>query len=295
VGNIQNRFGVARDTYVTIISRVMESFANGFEPCFMIQSGDNYVPMDNAYLEMQIMSMPSKTERDVLAYDERLYKMNTYDCITTNYATLKKRHIFATTQAQSCDANVFFGSQAGVHADDILRNLPDIDATEKICTLSCDILCELAEKFSGYGKKYKFDRSKSQLFVKPAALNLWLQLQRSRPELSKVRIVTHGTSKKTFDLIAHDAFGFSLCNAGRVNGEVKGRGIYCSLDDTVSAQYSFDDPGTMLFSLLLTTADMTEQYGSWSTYALGTDFKNVVVVHESCLMLILGKLVVATQ
>ena len=290
VTKLGEKYENAIDVYTTILYRLLNYGDTYNESFYILHDDGSYQPLGNCHMEMQIHHMHDQAILDVFTYPQyKLYKINRTDVMRQNCVTSKRRHIYEKYKYYP-EFNFYFGRYAGINTLSVLSELPDVDITEPVKTIKSDILCELAENFSRYGKRYKYDSDKSRLFVKPAALNLWLQLGRSRPELTKIRIVTHGTHSRTVDAISKDAFGFSLCNAG-FNGEARGRGVYCSLSDTISSLYSDENPGTMLMILLLTTSDMYEKYGSWTTYAFGTNFDNVVVIHESCLMLVLGKLV----
>jgi hypothetical protein len=283
----QNMFCSAREMYHIIIKRLIDSYDEKFNPSYMIEYNNTYVPLTNSHMDMSLKCMPS----NACVYDalskNKIYKANENDIVIQTIGS--HNHVYR--QRNTPTRNIHYDSNSGCCKNAILRGISEVDPTLPVECLPSELLCELAEKFSFYGKQYTFDRERTQLFIKPSALNMWLNISQTRPELKKIRIVTHGTTCTSSELISKDANGFSFCNAGQ-NGEVKGRGIYCSLGDMISTEYTLGEPkGTMLLILLLSTENMDDTYGSWTLYEFGTQFKNVVAIHESCLLLVLGKVV----
>ena len=293
--HLNTRFGIARDVYTIIMNRINQYYEKNYSHSFVKRINRNeYVPILNSHIEMQFHYMDRNSTIQSCIYPYSFHKISSRDMICTNIYTKKRQHICREKEFLP-EFNIHYGSLSGVEVSEILKDLPDVDATEPIESIPSDLICEIANMFCKYGTGNKFNTEESRLFIKPAALNLWIQISQSRPELTKIRIVTHGTDTNTINLISKDAFGFSLCNAGKINGEIKGRGVYCSMGDDVSSSYSKDVPGTMLVILLLMTNNTDDDYGSWTKYPFGTLFDNVLVVHESCLMLILGKVVPLTS
>ena len=175
---------------------------------------------------MQLYHMEPESYMDVPDYAYVLYKKNDQCMFRININTFSIRHIFLSSE-YSVSNNAHFSPNVGVEIKNILDAIDNVDASEPCECVASELLCELAQAFSSFGKRIVFDVEKTQMFVKPAALALWLQI--AKVVLIDQRESYMRTSKECADSISKDPFGFSLCQAGQRNGEVKGRGIYLSL------------------------------------------------------------------
>lgn len=172
----------------------------------------------------------------------------------------------------------------------LLEDIGSIDISEAVQNVSCDLFCSLSAAFCKIDSSLSADLCKSKLMIKPAALQLWVQIARHRTEFTTARMVAHGTSKETADRIAEDPFGFSLMHAAK-NGELKGRGVYVTLYNSIAAGYNRDNPsGTVLLCLILTgdTLESSVVGNSLTAYSFLGAGIDAACVHETCLILVLG-------
>lgn len=190
-----------------------------------------------------------------------------------------------TVRRTGNDSKPFQGLAADVQM--LLEGFGAVDLSESVQNVPCDLFSSLATIFCSLDVPVGIDAEKSQLMVKPAALQMWMQIARHRSELTTARIVAHGTSRETVRMIAEDPFGFSLLHAAK-HGELKGRGVYVSLYNSIAAGYNRGNPdGTILLCLLL-TGDALENNNSVTPYPFLGPSTDAVCVHETCLILVLG-------
>jgi hypothetical protein len=131
-------------------------------------------------------------------------------------------------------------------------------------------LAELATLWSSYSQGFKYDETKTELWVKPKWLSTWLNtLKHSDHE---IRIVAHGVRSGDFSVLAKDPRGFNLamCNAGRAKGDGShGFGIYVSPLDCIPADYTgvsaAHKDGTFVLGLLQVPKPKTATYHSTGT------------------------------
>lgn len=155
-------------------------------------------------------------------------------------------------------------------------------------------LASLAAQLSGLGRPeggFSYKPS-SQMYIKPAALRLWLSLANERG-YSHFRVVLHGSDETGYAGIRKDPLGFNMRYL--INGKVHGNGVYVGLSDHVTTMYnggSAAPPGTAIIGLLLTHESLAVSTGSYTLFELASPrrgVKNCLAVHESSLILVLGK------
>jgi hypothetical protein len=101
-------------------------------------------------------------------------------------------------------------------------------------------IATLAELFASFGAHAKeYDRQKSELWVKPTCLKLWLKTALSRG-YTHCSINMHGSSEEAYAAMGKDPVGFDM--AYNRSGQ-KGRGKYVSRSDEVAV--SFHKPSDM--------------------------------------------------
>lgn len=131
-------------------------------------------------------------------------------------------------------------------------------------------LAQLATLWSAFSQGFKYDETKTELWVKPKWLSTWLNtLKHSDHE---IRIVAHGVRSGDFDKLAKDPRGFNLamCNMGRARGDGShGFGIYVSPLDCIPADYTnvsaTRKDGTFVLGLLQVPNPKTTVFQSTST------------------------------
>ena len=81
-------------------------------------------------------------------------------------------------------------------------------------------LAKLAELWSSFSCGFRYDKARTQLWVKPFLLGQWLNLLHHRDY--EVRVVGHGMKSGRYDLLAKDPAGFdqvsTWCSCGRRAG-----------------------------------------------------------------------------
>ena len=123
-----------------------------------------------------------------------------------------------------------------------------------------------------------------------------------------MRIVMHGASPPCYNGVRDDPLGMDLQYAGK-NGQVHGNGFYFGLSDHVTFAYNTEKRGTALMGLLLTHENLQPKnsvhYNAGSSNTtlfhlnnsgqgsamLENNVHNCIVIHESSVLLILGKVV----
>ena len=116
-------------------------------------------------------------------------------------------------------------------------------------------IAELAEYISSKVSGFSYCRKRSELWVKPAQLRLWLELAAHR-EYKGIRVVMHGSAE--YDKLRKDPLGYDLAYNGRGRFHV---GFYCAVTDSVPAYWMKEKYkgntykiGTMMIGLLLDSA-----------------------------------------
>ena len=104
-----------------------------------------------------------------------------------------------------------------------------------------------------------------------------------------MRLVIHGGNKTGYDGIRDDFIGPNLAFNSKHNA--KGPGFYCGLSYDVVTQYNTEALGTGIMALVWTNKNINKDHGSYENYNLFSPNgdKNALVIHEPCLILILGK------
>lgn len=136
------------------------------------------------------------------------------------------------------------------------------------------------------------DKFLSELYVKPTAIKSWLEIARDR-KYTHLRIVLHGSDTSCYNSVRADPQGMCMKNAG-MHGLAHGSGIYFGLSHHVTISYNKEKAGTALIGLLLTDEDISTRCGSYETFELSAPKRgvmNCIVVRESFIQLILGKIV----
>ena len=175
-------------------------------------------------------------------------------------------------------------------------------------------LADLATYWSSFSYGFKYDATKTELWVKPQWLASWLTVAQTRGDF-EVRVVGHGVRSGDFASLAKDPAGFNLAYSreGRV-----GFGCYVSPLDCIPADYTSaggtHPDGTMVLGLLLvfksstpTTGTSTSansyqaQNGAYDFYHLGSGRSGYLAssytvndaynVRDQTLLLPLGKVV----
>ena len=121
----------------------------------------------------------------------------------------------------------------------------------------------------------------------------------------------HGSSTACYNGVKNDSLGFNLSYSGK-NGQAYGNGLYFGLSDHITTSYNEEGKeGTCLIALVLTKEEGSSGAYSYQPFkATGTLDKkvqeayayfklstpvdgvcNCMVVHEGCLVLVLGKVV----
>ena len=174
---------------------------------------------------------------------------------------------------------------------------------------SCRELAELAELFNTLSNNFKYTTKKTHktdIYVKPVLLFNWLTIAKAR-NYTYMRLVLHGADSTCYNGVRDDPVGMDLKFAG-MHGQAYGNGFYFGLSDHVTIGYNREGkPGTALIALVLThekidhqqhhggyhTFDSTHQvpYTTFQLTAPKSGTHNCIVVHESALILILGKIV----
>lgn len=188
--------------------------------------------------------------------------------------------------------------------------------------IGCKLLADLATRWSALSQGFKYDPTKTELWVKPRWLATWLDMLQHRGEY-EIRIVGHGIRSNDFDALRKDPAGFNLAYSreGRV-----GFGCYVSPLDAIPADYTRhgalnpdgktykNTDGTMVLGLLLvnkqtvshiSTSTSGNSYqdsnGAYEFYHLGSSRQNYIArdynvndaynVRDQTLLLPLGKIV----
>ena len=179
-------------------------------------------------------------------------------------------------------------------------------------------LAQLAEEYSALANGFKYtttkfgkDTTKSQKWIKPMGLWMWLKLAKDRG-YRYMRVVFHGSSQEGYNSMRNDPIGPSLEHAG-ANAEAHGKGTYFSLSDHATVSYnnaSGKKAGTCIVGLFLTHERIAwshrtrgNKHGAvtmvedeppnpvYKTFNLNTPkpgIHNCVVVHEPALVLTVG-------
>ena len=180
-------------------------------------------------------------------------------------------------------------------------------------------LTELATYWSSFSQGFKYDETKTELWVKPKWLSTWLNTLKYNDH--EIRVVGHGVRKGDFSNLAKDPRGFNLafCAQGRARGDGShGFGIYVSPFDAIPADYTnfsggSNGDGTFVLGLLQvpkptttfhpTSTSSSASYqtanGSLEFYHLGSSRQNYIAnssvtndaynVRDQTLFLTLGK------
>ena len=193
--------------------------------------------------------------------------------------------------------NILFGcspiSISTTKMDDILRKFNFIAPQQSLFSYELAELAQLFFDINQMNYKYinkKDKQCKCELYIKPGWLYNFLMIGKSR-KYSHMRLVIHGGDKATYDGIRDDFIGPNLAFDSKNNA--KGPGFYCGLSYDVVTQYNSEKEGTGIMALVWTNKNIDKNHGSYENYNLFSPdgSKNAMVVHEACLVLILGKIV----
>lgn len=182
-------------------------------------------------------------------------------------------------------------------------------------------LADLATRWSALSQGFKYDPTKTELWVKPRWLAMWLNVLQHRADY-EIRIVGHGVRSNDFDALRMDPAGFNLAYSreGRA-----GFGCYVSVLDSIPADYTRhgalnsdgtykNTDGTMVLGLLLVHKrssghistntsgnSFQDSNGAYEFYHLGSSRQNYIArnhnvndaynVRDPTLLLPLGKIV----
>ena len=125
-----------------------------------------------------------------------------------------------------------------------------------------------------------------------------------------MRLIWHGADTKCYNSVRDDPMGMDLKYAG-MHGQAYGNGFYFGLSDHVTHSYNREGKrGTALLALVLTHENIDEhdyrkRHGGYTAFdstaqvpyetfqlsAPKSGVNNCIVVHETSLILILGKVV----
>lgn len=142
-----------------------------------------------------------------------------------------------------------------------------------ICENSSEI-AELMNLVSSLGSGFTYDKSKCELWIKPAGIAAWLNCALGR-DYHHARLVFHGGDKATYDGVRADPLGFSMEYAGIKNGQAYGSGIYFGLSDHVTTIYNRHYPvGTCIISIMLTKEQIGWEHGQGTRHG-GYNLKQV--------------------
>ena len=162
--------------------------------------------------------------------------------------------------------------------------------------MNTDSLCNLGELFALIGGvKVTYDRRASKLFVKPAALRLWLSILESRN--GWIRLGTHGSDSVAYKNIENDPLGFDLKYGGK-HANAYGVGHYFGLTPEISPHYNkFRKSNSCLIALLNVNESIdlggTKTYTPFQLYKSDTNKQtyNGISMHDPQNILVLGLLV----
>eukprot|EP00966_Prymnesium_polylepis_P247972 5733788-Prymnesium_polylepis.1 len=142
----------------------------------------------------------------------------------------------------------------------------DYDISGPVATVTgCSELADLAEYFSSFGQKFKYDAAKCQLYLKPDILKIWLEYGKSRG-YHDARLFTHGS--RGYDGFAKDIIGPSI---DKQNGGLQGNAFYGAFSDHIASDYHAVGTykrGTCLLGILLTKKNPSHM--AYTQYALGS-------------------------
>ena len=309
-----------------MIVRMSQSYTNrsrlesGVSPkCFQfLENGNMWVDIKDSNVVsclQKIYDGKSYSEKYTLRnndYEVKPHPLNSKEIVQTNIETNVARTIrykdgkSGDLSASDKNDDVLFGkSVVQMDKDEAFRWQSEYNQNQPQSFFNCLELAELAEQFSSFGSKFKYvtpdgKKCKSELYVKPLNLWVWLKMGQSRG-YTHVRLVAHGGKKAEYDAIKDDPFGFNMYHAGQ-NGTAAGNGIYVGLSDHITTRYNKEGKdGTCILALLLTLEDPANMpVGSMKPYNCTADNTsinpnaadetrgkiNALCVHETPLILV---------
>ena len=95
-------------------------------------------------------------------------------------------------------------------------------------------IASLATLFSSFSTKYTYNPHLCEMWVKPAALQIFLLTMKSR-NYTRGRLVMHGSSN--YEALRNDPFGFDITHS-KEHGNRYGPGLYVGLSDKVPTHYN---------------------------------------------------------
>lgn len=141
-------------------------------------------------------------------------------------------------------------------------------------------LQRLANLFAADGRVVEYCAARSELWLKPLLLRMWLCVARTR-RCATARLVAHGVRSKAYAALARDAAGFDV---GRSALGAQGYGLYVSLTNHLAIEYHGAADGTHLLGLVL----VRPSAASMQTFACATELHDAMVVRDTHLWLPLG-------
>ena len=197
---------------------------------------------------------------------------------------------------------VLFGTRSPMHLSSALLNDFVLsynfqgEAQHEVASVELAELATLFAKIGGLERTY--DPTKTEIYVKPAALMAWLNVARGR-KMQAMRLCMHGSDLTGYAAIKADPIGFTIKHQGK-NGSAYGFGAYLGFSEHVTRNYNLKSgltPGTALLCLLLTDENCEGNATQFSTFVLSpppdmdSSLHNAVVVRELGLILVLGMVV----
>lgn len=153
------------------------------------------------------------------------------------------------------------------YIDDLLRN-NQFDGPDTVIGDSTEVAA-LAEMWSSFGQCFKYDSKKSELWVKPNWIRMWLRVAKER-KYFECRILMHGMRSQNYHLLAKDLSGFDF-NFSQQGA--KRWGFYASCSDHIASEYNACGGGKMpdgsgVIGLLLIKKGAGQ--GAYEHYHLGS-------------------------
>ena len=156
---------------------------------------------------------------------------------------------------------------------DLLAKVDEYDYLEETdprTVVSSALMAELAEQWTLTSWGFKYDVSRSKMYIKPGMILMLVQMLKEgvRDNYTHFRILGHGTCKAAADAIEKDPQGFKLEYAA-TNGQAHGVGVYFAQEVHPTLTYAgrgdrhnnegHKTPGSCIMAVLLCTKSMAHK------------------------------------
>ena len=196
---------------------------------------------------------------------------------------------------------------------DLLAKVDEYDYLEETdprTVVSSALMAELAEQWTLTSWGFKYDVSRSKMYIKPGMILMLVQMLKEgvRDNYTHFRILGHGTCKAAADAIEKDPQGFKLEYAA-TNGQAHGVGTYFAQEVNPTLTYAgrgdrhnnegHKNPGSCIMAVLLCTKSMahknskgmgigTYTFGKAKDHTLEAEFDEAIRYQDKNKLMLLG-------